>query len=109
MSKSYLVNEIYFTIHGEGVRYGIPHVFVRFAKCNLACGFCDTEFESGVPMTAAEIVAEAMNLTRVNTPKETVVEGAMSRTSTAPGGGACRNVLFCGGEPFLQLDVELLK
>jgi 7-carboxy-7-deazaguanine synthase len=108
-AKTYLINEIYFTIHGEGVRYGIPHVFVRFAKCNLACGFCDTEFESGVPMTAAEIVAEATRLTRAVTAKEAVVEGAISRTSTVPAGGACRNVLFCGGEPFLQLDAELLK
>ena len=85
MADLYRVNEIYYTLHGEGVRYGIPHVFVRFTGCNLACPFCDTEMESGVDMTAEQILIEAM--TR---------------------GCGCRNVMFCGGEPLLQLDAELI-
>lgn len=106
--KKYLVNEIYYTIHGEGRRYGIPHIFVRFSRCNLACGFCDTEFESGVPMTAAEIVAEAHRLTMIPLPADLPVPGALERKS-ALDLGPCRNVLFCGGEPLLQLDDALLR
>ena len=62
--KTYHVNEIFHSIQGEGVRVGIPHVFVRFAHCNLTCneaehGFdCDTEFSSGRKMTAREIFQE---------------------------------------------------
>lgn len=42
-----LVNEVFPTIQGEGPDAGTPAVFVRLAKCNLACTFCDTEFEKG--------------------------------------------------------------
>ena len=44
---SLLVNEVFPTIQGEGPDAGTPAVFVRLAKCNLACTFCDTEFEKG--------------------------------------------------------------
>lgn len=109
MSKSYLVNEIYFTIHGEGVRYGTPHVFVRFSHCNLTCGFCDTEFEATVEMTAAEIVAEAERLTAWQPAERRVAAGAKDHGPGTVREGPCRNVLFCGGEPLLQLDEELIE
>lgn len=41
------VQEVFRTIQGEGPRAGTPAVFIRLAGCNLACQFCDTEFESG--------------------------------------------------------------
>ena len=107
MPKQYAVNEIYYTLHGEGVRYGIPHVFVRLAACNLTCGFCDTEFESYVAMTADEIVARARELVAVSQPVEVEVEGARKHGKPLSN-DPCRNVLFCGGEPLLQLDDELI-
>lgn len=42
------VQEVFETIQGEGPQAGRPCVFVRLAGCNLACTFCDTEFESGI-------------------------------------------------------------
>lgn len=42
------VQDIFETIQGEGPQQGRPCVFVRLAGCNLACSFCDTEFESGI-------------------------------------------------------------
>jgi organic radical activating enzyme len=111
--QTYLVNEIYYTIHGEGVRYGVPHVFVRFAGCNLECSFCDTEFESGQHLTAAEIVAWATRLADAQLgpePPDTMANVVGARRSYAPTvpHAPCRNVLFCGGEPLLQLDAPLL-
>ena len=48
-SGSFLsVQEIFYTIQGEGPQSGCRAVFIRLAGCNLACAFCDTEFESGM-------------------------------------------------------------
>lgn len=105
----YLVNEIYRTIQGEGVRYGIPHVFIRLAKCNLTCKFCDTEFESYREMTAEEMLAEAMAEADRAVPMATdaKVTGQIRGGSPLPA-APIRNVMFCGGEPLLQLDADLL-
>jgi len=95
--KNYSIQEIFYSVQGEGVRAGTANVFVRFAACNLECqmaagpkspgGFdCDTDFSNGRPFTAIELVAE------------------MSRIA-----GSCRNVILTGGEPLLQVDVDLLQ
>lgn len=93
MSKKYGINEIFYSLQGEGVRAGTCNVFVRFSGCNLTCnvndpfsGFdCDTEFSSNVKMSAKEIFDKAKEL-----------------------GGNCKNVIFTGGEPALQLDLDVL-
>ncbi|MCY4352360.1 MAG: hypothetical protein OXC45_04540, partial [Gemmatimonadetes bacterium] len=55
------INEIFYSIEGEGLRVGQPTTFVRLARCNLRCFFCDTEFDSFVEMTIAQIVDEVMH------------------------------------------------
>lgn len=39
------VADIFPTLQGEGPFTGHPAVFLRLGGCNLACDFCDTEFE----------------------------------------------------------------
>lgn len=56
--KRYKINEIFYSIQGEGYNAGCAAVFVRFSGCNLRCPFCDTQHEAGRLMTAAEICAE---------------------------------------------------
>ena len=51
-----LVTSIFFTIQGEGPFRGQPAMFLRLAKCNLQCSFCDTYFDSGNWMTTEEIL-----------------------------------------------------
>ena len=52
------INEIFYSIEGEGLRVGQPTTFVRLSKCNLRCHFCDTEFDSYSEMNLDEIAAE---------------------------------------------------
>jgi organic radical activating enzyme len=52
------VNEIFYSIEGEGLRVGQPTTFVRLSKCNLRCFFCDTEFDSYEEMTVGQILSE---------------------------------------------------
>ncbi len=82
----YRVNEIFYSLQGEGYWTGTPMVFVRLSGCNLQCPFCDTDHKNGRPMTAAEIAAAVQQA-----------------------GGDCRRVCLTGGEPLLQLDGELVE
>lgn len=52
------VNEIFYSIEGEGLRVGQPTTFVRLSKCNLRCHFCDTDFDSYREMNVGEVAAE---------------------------------------------------
>lgn len=53
------VVEIFPTLQGEGPFVGQPSVFVRLGGCNLACDFCDTEFETFEEM-GLEAIIEAI-------------------------------------------------
>ena len=52
------INEIFYSIEGEGARVGEPTTFVRLSGCNLRCAFCDTEFDAFEERTIAQIVKE---------------------------------------------------
>ena len=81
------INDIFYSLQGEGYHTGRPAVFVRFAGCNLRCPFCDTEFDTYREMTDDDIVT------------------AVSRYPA-------RFVVLTGGEPTLQVDeafVDLLN
>ena len=36
------INEIFYSIQGEGKWSGLPNIFIRTTGCNLRCLFCDT-------------------------------------------------------------------
>jgi organic radical activating enzyme len=44
MSTSFLINEIYPCLQGEGINLGKPSLLVRFQICNLRCVWCDTPY-----------------------------------------------------------------
>lgn len=82
------INEIFYSLQGEGANTGVPAVFVRFSGCNLRCAFCDTQHESGLMMTDEEICSE------------------INRYPQA------RLIVLTGGEPSLFIDesfVAMLK
>ena len=57
----YRINEIFYSLQGEGFHTGTPAVFVRFSSCNLRCTFCDTQHQTGKMMSLQEIVDEVNN------------------------------------------------
>ena len=79
---SYRVNEIFYSIQGEGKFAGTPAVFVRFSGCNLACSWCDTDHSNFVEMTRDELEEAVRALLKGR-------EGAI--------------IVLTGGEPALQL------
>src|SRR6185312_12181590 len=54
-----LVASRFFTLQGEGPYRGHPAYFIRLAKCNLACSFCDTYFDSGDWQNFGTLLEEA--------------------------------------------------
>ena len=58
-ADSLFVTSMFFTLQGEGPYAGMPALFIRLAKCNLDCSFCDTFFDDGDWMTYAEIEKKA--------------------------------------------------
>lgn len=85
----YRVNEIFYTLQGEGAHSGIPAVFVRFSGCNLRCPWCDTDFSDYTEMSAEEIVAEALDLYDIPNERR-------------------KMLVLTGGEPSLQVDAPLI-
>ena len=56
----YRINEIFYSLQGEGFHTGIPSVFVRFSGCNLHCEFCDTDHACGTLLSFDDIVREVL-------------------------------------------------
>ena len=55
-----LVQEVFDTVQGEGPDVGTPAMFIRLWGCNLACYFCDTDFETNAQaMSVDELVTRA--------------------------------------------------
>ena len=56
------VQEIFATFQGEGIFTGFPSIFIRLGGCNLACAFCDTEFDSYKNLSLKKVLEKTKKL-----------------------------------------------
>jgi len=77
----YQIDEIFYSIQGEGVYVGVPSHFIRFTSCNRECEFCDTSRpkERTMEMSLPQI-AHSLHILHLK----------------------CNRVVLTGGEPFTQ-------
>lgn len=102
--KSYKINDIFYSLQGEGHNAGRAAVFVRFSGCNLKCPFCDTDFLKYEELTAEEIVGRMWRLAAANVaPRSGMRHPGSVFYAPAP------MVVLTGGEPTLQADGELIN
>jgi len=85
LQRTLRVTEIYKSVQGESTWAGLPCIFVRLARCNLRCVWCDTAyaFYGGDNVSIGDIVAKCREF----------------------GGGL---VEITGGEPLVQRDCPAL-
>jgi len=81
------INEIFYSLQGEGKWTGFPNIFIRTSTCNLRCSFCDTTYayEDGKEMKILEIIDEIKKY-------------------------KCKKICITGGEPLVQKEtINLIK
>jgi organic radical activating enzyme len=84
----YKLNEIFYSLQGEGFHAGTPALFIRFAGCNLSCPWCDTDHSVKMELDSQGIVGQMLtHWTRATGIKEPRF---------------CGIIVFTGGEPTLQ-------
>lgn len=92
---SLMVTTMFTTLQGEGPFSGRPAIFVRLAKCNLNCSFCDTYFDDGMWFSHDRLEHELVAKGVEKYGNERAVKRYLG-------------VVFTGGEPSLQTSLPLL-
>lgn len=77
------VNDIFYSLQGEGRNTGRAAIFIRFAGCNLKCPFCDTDFSQYEEMSDEDILNRIKSY-------------------------SSHFIVLTGGEPSLQVDRQLV-
>jgi len=88
------VDEVFYSLQGEGPNSGRPSVFVRLAPCNLKCSWCDTDSKedlhkyvpvNNIEMKAPELYDKIISMSNLKR-------------------GEDLTIIFTGGEPLIQQE-----
>lgn len=84
------INNIFYSLQGEGRYAGYPAIFIRTSGCNLNCEYCDTNYEGYVEINPMEMTKKIQKHLKKN---------------------PAAIIVFTGGEPTLQLDeiIEIMN
>lgn len=80
-----LLNEIFFSIQGEGPNIGKPSIFLRLGGCNLACSWCDSKFTWDPKVADNKVIT---------------ISEVIKKIKSFP----CKHLVITGGEPMMQQD-----
>lgn len=71
------INNIFWSLQGEGLRSGTPAIFIRLSGCSLQCPYCDTRdaWSAGRRMGVAEIAAVVAELKNTAPQSRLIITG----------------------------------
>ena len=75
--------EIFESLQGEGYNTGMPAIFIRLGRCDLACAWCDTDYMSFTQMPLSQVLEKLQ-------------------------GYSAKNIIITGGEPVVHPRLEVL-
>jgi len=91
------VNELFYSIQGEGRWLGTPALFIRFQYCNLGCSWCDTRYAWDKDLIDQAVLYSPEELAKAAV--ATVDNQSVSCSEHLP------HVVLTGGEPMLHQDL----
>lgn len=83
LSLQFPIVEIFQSLQGEGFNTGLPCIFVRLGKCNLACPWCDTDYNRHEKYSIGQILARVKAY-------------------------SAKNIIITGGEPTIYANLGIL-
>ena len=107
---SFLINEIYPCLQGEGPNLGRPSLLIRFQVCNLRCTWCDTSYTHTLKSDPVKIepgISPEMPSDEKN-PKQNFKRYSLEETVCSILSFPMKHLIFSGGEPTLQ-NFALIK
>eukprot|EP00741_Cyanophora_paradoxa_P015656 tig00020903_g15113.t1 len=106
------VNELFYSVQGEGPHVGRPSVFIRLGLCNLQCAWCDTKYtwlfdEETLQRMRKEIPPERSHyLTGIDKPfsraEEITKKSVDDLIGYVQAQRGAQAVVITGGEPLIQ-------
>lgn len=100
------VKNLFPTLQGEGPYAGHPAVFLRLGGCNLACTFCDTDFEDYTSMPIGDILARIQALSEGVRNLVVITGGEPLRQNIAP---LCEQLLALGFKVQIETNGTLFR
>lgn len=109
------VTSIFYTLQGEGPYTGHPSTFIRLAGCNLACSFCDTEFDIYNTLTVQQIITEVnkyynndiSNELNIQKPQLVIITGG--EPFRHPIENLCKELISCGYKVQIESNGTLYR
>ena len=82
-NPEFRIVEIFESLQGEGYNTGMPAIFIRLGRCDLACSWCDTDYQTYDSMTLTQILEKLQGYT-------------------------AKNIIITGGEPAIHPRLTVL-
>jgi 7-carboxy-7-deazaguanine synthase len=82
-----IINEIFYSLQGEGLLAGVPSIFIRLAGCPLRCKWCDTKY------ALSGTAGQQYSITEIT-----------RQLQSRP----CNNIVITGGEPMINPELSEL-